>query len=112
MRAARMALDIQETIRGLLAAGDGAAIRQHPLSVQVRSGWHKPGTPLRAEEYEILICIGGPGVRIWGQLDDFHAPITAHLEHQDWGMGWSPLFAEETDEEALLTYAKHFSFIA
>jgi len=89
----------------------------------VRDGWHTPmyddGDPV---EYEILLCTGGPAVRIRGHLDQYSQPSTARIEHQDWGTPWTedrptvaPNPATITGElnayqETLLAYARQFWF--
>ena len=55
------------------------AITQDALSVEVRSGWHVPGDAdgAKPDEYAILLCTGGPAVRIVGKLSDYCQPETA-----------------------------------
>ena len=43
-------------------------IVDHPLHVLVRSDWMQPGDPLEAAEFQILLCTGGPAVRIIGEI--------------------------------------------
>ena len=86
------------------------AIQDDPLSVQVRSGWTAPGDPMEAAEYEILLCTGGPAVRIVGTLDQWSEPDTATLEHQGWFMPWEDADIIDDDEQVLLTYARQFYF--
>ena len=86
-------------------------IQEDALSVQVRSGWQTPGTSLEAEEYEILLCTGGPAVRIVGQLGRFNEPDTARIEYQDWFTPWTEFLDTSAEEgEAVLTYAQQFFF--
>lgn len=86
-------------------------IESDPLSVQVRSGWYSPGETPEAEEFSILLCTGGPAVRIIGELDEHNEPYKARLEYQDWGTPWTFYFIEkESDKEALLTYCRQFYF--
>jgi hypothetical protein len=92
-------------------------IEEDALSVLVRSGWHMPGSEddQKAEEYEILLCTGGPAVRIIGQLNEFGEPETARLEVQDWFQPWTamrPLVAkgDYDSESTLLAYARVFYF--
>lgn len=69
------------------------AIQEHPLSVLVRSGWYSmDGKEMGTKEpveYEILLCTGGPAVRIQGDLDNYGQPKDARLEYQDWGTPWT-----------------------
>lgn len=83
-------------------------IQEDPLTVQVRSGWATPGDALNVEEFEILLCTGGPAVRIVGELDEYGQPDRAWLEHQDWGTPWLRYF--DVDEKVLLTYCREFYF--
>lgn len=107
---------IAEMVEALRAAGDNEdareaaeqAIHESPLTVQVRSGWVSPGGKMEAEEYEILLCTGGPAVRIVGDLNEHSEPINAILEHQDWFTPWTPY--HQADAEILLEYAGCFYF--
>jgi len=86
------------------------AIQEDPLSVQVRSGWANTPEEMEAEEYEILLCTGGPAVRIIGELDRGE-PDRARLEYQDWFTPWVEyLDMTHAEREALLTYARQFYF--
>lgn len=49
-------------------------IYEHPLSVQVRSVWCAPGSKMDPAEFEILLCTGGPAVRVIGELDHHNEP--------------------------------------
>lgn len=84
-------------------------IEEHPLSVQVRAGWYTPGnTPEKPEEYEILLCTGGPACRIIGDLDQYGQPESAKIQYQDWFTPWEDY--READEAILLSYAQNFYF--
>lgn len=87
------------------------AILEDPLTVQVRSGWHCPHdeTP-EIREYNILLCTGGPAVRIIGDLDSYHSPYSARLEYQDWGIPWTTYFLSLEEGATLLTYCQQFYF--
>ncbi|MCI0560519.1 MAG: hypothetical protein MN733_18690 [Nitrososphaera sp.] len=88
------------------------AIQEDPLDVSVRSGWYPPGDTegSKAEEYLILLCTGGPAVRIIGQLDEHGQPETAMLQYQDWFTSWTEYRLTGEQEETLLTYAQQFYF--
>ena len=83
---------ICELLEGVAAAGsnDDAleiatnAIYEHPLVVEVRSGWQVLGEPLVKDEYRILLCTSGPAVHIIGELGEYGEPVTAWLQYQDW----------------------------
>ena len=83
------------------------AVQNDPLEVAVRSGWEQPGAELEPAEYYILLCTGGPAVRITGALDEHGEPVTARLEFQDWFTYWERYPADEQD---LLTYARLFVY--
>jgi len=84
------------------------AILEDALDVQVRSDWGKPGD-LEPGEYMILLCTGGPAVRIIGQLDSCY-PASAQIEYQDWGTPWTALPTSSAEEADLLTYASQFYY--
>ena len=82
-----------------------------PLEVSVRSGWVPPmDVPFKAEEYLILLCTGGPAVRVVGRLDHYGQPYTATIEHQDWGTCWTALYLDSDQEDTLLRYAQMFYY--
>lgn len=83
------------------------AIQEDPLSVEVRSGWGNVGDDLQAEEFCILLCTGGPAVRIRGELDD-GTPCRAWMEYQDWGTGWTRFC--DAQQDTLLSYCSEFYF--
>lgn len=82
-------------------------IQEDPLEVQVRSDWTNPGEPLEAGEFMILLCTGGPAVRIVGELNRGE-PCRAWLEYQDWGTPWTQWFGASSD--TLCEYAANFFF--
>lgn len=81
-------------------------ISEDPLSVEVRSDWASPGDELTPGEFQILLCTGGPAVRIMGELDQYGTPCRAWLEYQDWGTPWTQYFGAKSD--TLCQYAAHF----
>lgn len=87
-------------------------IQEHALEVEVRSGWIPAAEiPFTAEQYRILLCTGGPAVRIKGSLDEYGQPATAQLEYQDWGTPWTRLDGlTREDIEALTEYASCFYY--
>ena len=86
------------------------AIEESPLSVEIRSGWMTPGEPLEAFEFCILLCTGGPAVRVVGLLGNHGEPIRAEIEFGDWFTSWEELITGGSDHDALLTYARMFYF--
>ena len=81
-----------------------------PLSLLVRSGWAAPGCGLTVGEYEILLCTGGPAVRIRSDLSEHADPATARMEAQDWFVPWKPLTTSTDEDEDLAELAALFWF--
>ena len=84
------------------------AIHEDALSVEIRCGWITPGETPDPEEFNILLCTGGPAVRIMGELDEYCQPKRAWLECQDWGTPWTQVF--NVSQDTLLAYASCFYF--
>ena len=78
-------------------------IYEDPLSVDFRSGWTSCGDDMQPEEFQILLCTGGPAVRILGELGFDGEPCRAWLEFQDWGTPWTQYFC---DSEPLIAFAR------
>lgn len=85
------------------------------LSVEVRSEWqtlydfqnedtHLPG------EFQIYITVGGPALRIAGELDTHQYPTEVRLEHADQSNPWSALTLTKEEEETVLWFAHKFYF--
>lgn len=87
-------------------------IQEDPLSIQVRSSWADVGQKLEASEFMILLCTGGPAVRIVGKLDEHNIPERAWIEYQDWGTPWTEYVPSMVypDNEKLLVYCQQFYF--
>lgn len=90
---------------------DGARerIQEDPLSLEVRSGWTTPGAEMEPAEFCLLLCTGGPAVRIVGDLDRGE-PSRPRVQHQDWGTPWTEYFPTAEQREALQTYVCQFYF--
>lgn len=82
-------------------------IQEDPLEITVRSDWTALGQTLEASEFCILLCTGGPAVRIVGELDRGQ-PVRAWIEYQDWGTPWTQYFG--ADQDVLIRYASMFYF--
>ncbi len=87
-------------------------IEEDALSVQVRdTQWKSPGqAEYGPDQFEILLCTGGPAVRILGELDHGDEPSRAWLEYQDWGTPWTEYYGDNFDAPTLLEYARCFYF--
>ena len=89
------------------------AILEDALSVLVRSGWHTPGDDTgQPEEFEILLCTGGPAVRLTSSLDNHGQPDSVSMQVQDWFQPWTGFdpAADDEEEDVLLAYAQCFYF--
>ena len=87
------------------------AIQEDPLEVSVRGSWQSPGIEPEFTEYQIILCTGGPAVRITGDLDNYGQPADAKLEYQDWFTPWETYHDVSEDEQAALdTYVAQFYF--
>lgn len=84
-------------------------IQEDPLDIQIRSGWQSIGENLEPEEFTILLCTGGPAVRIVGELDQYKQPCRAWIEYQDWFTPWREL-VDDVCHSDLLTYCQQFYF--
>lgn len=85
-------------------------IEESPIEIQVRADWHNVGLEMPESEYNILLCTGGPAVRIVGDLSEYHKPETARLEYQDWGTPWTEYHTTKEQEEQLIEFARFFYF--
>jgi hypothetical protein len=93
-------------------------IDETPLSVEVRSAWYSQAgdADSKPAEFQILLCTGGPAVRIIGTLNQYLEPDKARLEFQDWGTPWLEWHAEgvaddfDKIDETLLAFAGCFYF--
>jgi len=85
-------------------------ISEDPLSVQVRSEWHTPGENNESLEFTILLCTGGPAVRIIGELNEHQEPESARIEYQDWFTAWEDMPLTSEQQEKVLTYCRQFYF--
>ncbi len=86
------------------------AITDNALDCNVRSGWESSGADLKPAEYNILLCTGGPAVRIIRTLDEHGQLDRARLQYQDWGTPWTEYFLTGSDFITLRDYAGQFYF--
>ena len=87
-------------------------IQESILEVAIRLGWHQIGKPEDAgKEFMLLLCTGGPAVRVRGELDQYNNPENVVIEHQDWFTLWQEFTGlTDVEEKALLNYACQFYF--
>jgi hypothetical protein len=86
-------------------------IYEEPLEVAVRSDWHAPGETGEDAEYKILLCTGGPHVEIRGNLNRYGEPADARVLSNDWFEGNERLPLEEDEAEAVMEFARFFSYV-
>ena len=61
------------------------------LSVQVGTDeWFNLGEVLEPNKFELLMCTGGPAMRVVGSLCRHGVPSNAVVEWQDWFKPWTP----------------------
>ena len=84
-------------------------VTEDPLSIQVRSDWHDLGDTPEAAEFNILLCTGGPAVRILGSLSNECVDGPCRLQHQDWGTPWTDVVRLTKEQQnALYWYCEQF----
>ena len=123
-RAREQGLAQFESIKGMVAdmtrahkSGDDAAIaaalttiQEDPLCIEVRSGWHTPSHGAQSEEFQILLCTGGPAVRIVGELNEYLEPVNPSIEYQDWYTPWERMAITVEDQQILQAYCQEFYY--
>jgi hypothetical protein len=83
------------------------------LEICYRSGWESPSDffnsePSPAEVY-LLLCTGGPAVRIRAEVEDNGSFVNPVLEVSDWFVGWGE-YSEPGLPEYLQTFCSFFEF--
>ena len=85
------------------------AIREDPLEVSIRTGWHGIGNNPEPDEYRILLYTGGSEVVLIGRL--YHnLPIDVFLEYQGCVKPWERYPLDRDEKDDCLTYARQFDF--
>lgn len=81
------------------------AMREAPLSVEIRSGWREPGdgASMEPDEFQILLSTDGPALRITGELNRCE-PSRRWLEYQDWGTPWVRYFSRSAERANALRW--------
>lgn len=79
-------------------------LQQDPLSVEYRSGWSMDPRELEPEEFCVLLCTGGPAVRIRGELGEHGSIRRVWLEYQDWFTPWTHY--HDADSATLIAYCE------
>ena len=90
-------------------------IHQEPLEVATRSQWTSVGSEqgvwdTEPGEFKILLCTGGPAVRIFGSCEDGY-PSDIELQHQDWFTPWETVRGlSEIQKEAMEWFCNFFVY--
>jgi len=87
-------------------------IQENALSVEVRRSWYLPGSEDKPDQFCILLCTGGPAVRIVGDLDNYLQPSSpVRVQFQDWGTPWTEwLGITSKQREHVLAYCQMHYF--
>lgn len=90
-------------------------IMDDPLEITYRTGWLNHSEVCDGidkgsiEECCILLCTGGPAVRILCDVDHRGAPRRPIVQYQDWGTPWTELLSITSEQRnALETYISNF----
>lgn len=90
-------------------------IMDDPLEITYRTGWLNHGEVCDGidkgsiEECCILLCTGGPAVRILCDVDHRGALSRPIVQYQDWGTPWTELLSITSEQRnALETYISNF----
>ena len=93
------------------ATGIPDRMQEGALSVEVRGGWHTPGSDSDGpEEFQVMVSTGGPAFRIIGELDQHCQPSNVRAEHQDWGTPWIEVELSNEEQEAVDWFAGLFYY--
>ena len=79
-------------------------LQEDPLSVEYRSGWSTDPREPEPEEFCVLLCTGGPAVRIVGELGERGSIHRARMEYQDWFTPWTHY--DDADSATLVAYCE------
>lgn len=82
-------LELADAYRNAVDDSALDAILEHPLEVTWRSGWVGYSDRPEPEEFCILLCTGGPAVRMTGTF--LERGYAWSIEYQDWGTLWTEL---------------------
>jgi len=80
-------------------------VEESALCVELTGKW-TPGEDPTADGFIILLSIGGPALRIKGELDQYQQPRRAWLEYQDWSTPWTEF--HDIEHDTLLSFCSFF----
>ena len=85
-------------------------VRQEPLEVATRSQWANFQDEFESSDFKILLCTGGPAVRIFGSCEGGY-PSDIELQHQDWSTPWETVRGlSEIQREAMEWFCTFFVY--
>ena len=85
-------------------------VYEQPLEVSTRSDWQQSQEDYEASEFNILLCTGGPAVRIFGSCDDGY-PQNIELQHQDWFTPWETVHnVSDNQKDAMEWFCNFFVY--
>ena len=85
-------------------------VRQEPLEVATRSQWANFQDEFESSDFKILLCTGGPAVRIFGSCEGGY-PSDIELQHQDWFTPWETVRGlSEIQREAMEWFCNFFVY--
>jgi hypothetical protein len=78
---------------------------EYPLEIRTQ----KEETDYRMEtSYIILLCTGGPAVRVYGQKDFNGIALSARLQAQDWFTPWEDVHLTKNEHETIVDFANFY----
>jgi len=88
-------------------------IEELPLEFSVRSNWMNPfAGGLVPGEFQLLMCTGGPAVRIVGELGSHNEPQRVEVQYQDWFTPWTAYdFPDSQSWSKVLEFCEVFTSI-
>ena len=85
-------------------------VSEQPVEVSTRSDWESNSEEYEASEFNILLCTGGPAVRIFGSCEDGYAE-NIELQHQDWFTPWETVHSlSDNQKDAMEWFCNFFVY--
>ena len=85
-------------------------VRQEPLEVATRSQWANFQDEFESSDFKILLCTGGPAVRIFGSCEGGY-PSDIELQHQDWFTPWETVHSlSDNQKDAMEWFCNFFVY--
>ena len=85
-------------------------VHQEPLEIATRSQRANFQDEFESSDFKILLCTGGPAVRIFGSCEGGY-PSDIELQHQDWFTPWESVRGlSEIQREAMEWFCNFFVY--